>query len=475
MNKLLCCILALSALMFSSCSEDEDDVLEGTVTFTASLENRTPSRTTVDIAGEQGIVKWATGDKISVVDSDNMFTSFTLSGGEGSTTGKFTGTFSAGKTGGSIAVYPAGGHKYNGTTLTVNLPASYGNPETEYTPDTHALMLANKIDNGTTLYFKHLCGMVHFTMDVPAGVRRVSLTGKGICGDFSVDPNVENPCIKQTEDAQDVTVSYNFKATESLRENLTFYFPIPAGKYTSFIISVSGKDGAASKLVNLGGEQSLNRANIVDCTAPTGPITGWVIEREWIDLGLSSGTLWAATNLGADSPADYGDYFAWGEVTARTANFAWAKYAWGKSSTTLTKYNAEDNETLLELDDDAAYKTWGNACLPTHAQIQELIEETDRTWTTKTNSYGESVNGYLFKGKGEYASRSIFLPAAGYRRDAIVSASGMNGYYWSANRHATNPAQAYDIYFHKTTANPNALFDRCRGCSVRPVFAPTGF
>ena len=34
----------------------------------------------------------------------------------------------------------------------------------------------------------------------------------------------------------------------------------------------------------------------------------------WVDLGLPSGLLWATCNVGANSPEDYGDYFAWGET-----------------------------------------------------------------------------------------------------------------------------------------------------------------
>jgi len=43
---------------------------------------------------------------------------------------------------------------------------------------------------------------------------------------------------------------------------------------------------------------------------------GFIIvdEHEWVDLGLPSGTLWATCNVGANSPEEYGDYFAWGET-----------------------------------------------------------------------------------------------------------------------------------------------------------------
>ena len=34
--------------------------------------------------------------------------------------------------------------------------------------------------------------------------------------------------------------------------------------------------------------------------------------REYVDLRLPSGTLWATCNVGANAPEEYGDYFAWG-------------------------------------------------------------------------------------------------------------------------------------------------------------------
>ena len=36
--------------------------------------------------------------------------------------------------------------------------------------------------------------------------------------------------------------------------------------------------------------------------------------HDYVDLGLTSGTLWATTNIGAANPQDYGWYFAWAET-----------------------------------------------------------------------------------------------------------------------------------------------------------------
>ncbi|MBR5053872.1 MAG: hypothetical protein IKW91_11695, partial [Bacteroidaceae bacterium] len=50
--------------------------------------------------------------------------------------------------------------------------------------------------------------------------------------------------------------------------------------------------------------------------------------HEYVDLGLPSGTLWATCNIGAESPEDYGDYFAWGETEPKTS-FGWSTYSFG--------------------------------------------------------------------------------------------------------------------------------------------------
>lgn len=80
---------------------------------------------------------------------------------------------------------------------------------------------------------------------------------------------------------------------------------------------------------------------------------------EAVDLGLS--VKWATCNVGAKSPDDFGDYFAWGE-TEQKKIYNWSTYKWceGKDST-ITKYcnhvvygSMVDNKIILEPEDDAA-------------------------------------------------------------------------------------------------------------------------
>ena len=60
--------------------------------------------------------------------------------------------------------------------------------------------------------------------------------------------------------------------------------------------------------------------------------------HDYIDLGLPSGTLWATTNVGANAPEDFGDYFAWGETEPKDV-YDWGTYKWCMGNyNTMTKY-----------------------------------------------------------------------------------------------------------------------------------------
>ena len=144
-----------------------------------------------------------------------------------------------------------------------------------------------------------------------------------------------------------------------------------------------------------------------------------------VDLGLPSGTLWADRNIGADSPEDCGDYFAWGETEPKTT-YNWSTYKWCKGRYgTLTKYCTDlasgtvDNKMTLEPEDDAATTNWGEAwCMPTYEQIIELDDEC--TWTEITQN---GVNGFKLTGPN---GNSIFIPAAGIRSNDKLYGFGSN-------------------------------------------------
>lgn len=196
----------------------------------------------------------------------------------------------------------------------------------------------------------------------------------------------------------------------------------------------------------------------------------------YVDLGLPSGTLWATCNIGATTPEDYGDYFAWGETEGYNDGktyFDWNTYKWCKGSqSTMTKYCTNsssgyngftDDKTELDLEDDAAYVNWGPAWrMPSYEQFMELARNTTTEWTTQNG-----VNGRKITSKTN--GNSIFLPAAGSPDSGSLGGAGSEGYYWSRSLHASNPNDAWYVYFGLSGIGWADICNRYYGQSVRPV------
>ena len=145
---------------------------------------------------------------------------------------------------------------------------------------------------------------------------------------------------------------------------------------------------------------------------------------EAVDLDLPSGNLWASFNVGATKPEEFGYHFAWGEVEPKE-EYLWSTYKWGNQNA-QTKYNATDNKTTLDAEDDAATVNIGSEwSTPTLNDWKELQNNCD--WNRETIN---GINGYKVNKKGD-ANTYIFLPTAGnYNGDEF--ANDTFGFYWSA-------------------------------------------
>ena len=162
-------------------------------------------------------------------------------------------------------------------------------------------------------------------------------------------------------------------------------------------------------------------------------------DHEWVDLGLPSGTLWATCNIGANSPEENGDYFAWGE-TAPKDNYEWFTYKW-YANYKLTKYYSKDGKTELEPEDDAAYVNWGPSWqMPSLEQVNELIDSC--MWQRATIN---GVVGQLATGPN---GNTLFLPATGYYYNDDLYKSGNLGIYWTRTLHSSNANVALTLYFN---------------------------
>ena len=192
---------------------------------------------------------------------------------------------------------------------------------------------------------------------------------------------------------------------------------------------------------------------------------------DWVDLGLPSGLLWATRNVGASSPEDYGDYFAWGETQSKSY-YDWNTYQYTCNDDWdgLTKYCSRsdygcngftDNLTTLQPGDDAAMANWGSgARMPTIQEWEELRDYCSSVWTTQNG-----VNGRRFTGPN---GNTLFLPAAGYRWPDELIYAGSYGEYWSSSLDTDDPINARGFFFLSGGTYVNYSY-RGGGHSVRAV------
>ncbi len=204
----------------------------------------------------------------------------------------------------------------------------------------------------------------------------------------------------------------------------------------------------------------------------------------YVDLGLS--VKWATCNVGADKPEDYGDYYAWGELTPKES-YTWENYRFRTSgddegTVKLSKYTSlyytsmldEDNsffiaddKTQLDLEDDVAHVKWGGDWrLPTNEEMNELIDSCTWTWTTLNG-----VNGCLVtSNRPGYTDRSIFLPATGkYGFETSNKSAGTWGHYWSNSVNKDQSSYNAGVLAIGSGYAAVKITFRAHGQSVRPV------
>ena len=177
-----------------------------------------------------------------------------------------------------------------------------------------------------------------------------------------------------------------------------------------------------------------------------------------IDLGLPSGTKWANVNVGAQSPSDYGGYYAWGETEEKDEYSSWT-YCYNQSG------NSIDIADIAGSEYDVAHVTWGGKWrMPTYNQIQELIDNCSSKWTITV----KGVKGIKFTGPN---GRSIFMPAAGLHWALpFPEPIGNACYYWTSTKKTSDSGyiEAYTIFFEQNRIEwLNGQADY--GQSVRPV------
>ena len=126
-------------------------------------------------------------------------------------------------------------------------------------------------------------------------------------------------------------------------------------------------------------------------------------EHEYVDLGLPSGTLWAACNVGATSPEQAGLHLAWGETEGYTTE----QVKNGTRKFDSASYTAPSDSDNFTLEQDAARANLdGNWRMPTLDEWQELYENCNVVGTDDYN--GTGVKGSVFTSRVN--GNSVFFP-----------------------------------------------------------------
>lgn len=140
-----------------------------------------------------------------------------------------------------------------------------------------------------------------------------------------------------------------------------------------------------------------------------------------IDLGV--GVKFACCNVGASSPAQFGNYYEWKESESVVAN-------WG-----------------------------GEWCMPSLSQLC-LLKKCSHEWKNMNGTYG-----MLFEGKN---GNRVFLPAAGIRLYDGVKDLGIKGHYWASEvAPGTDNGGGLKMLFDR-----NGIYEgygNCYGYSLRPI------
>ena len=201
----------------------------------------------------------------------------------------------------------------------------------------------------------------------------------------------------------------------------------------------------------------------------------------WVDLGLPSGILWAAYNVGASSPEEYGGYYAWGETEEKTS-YTFMNYKHGVfhgydsnghsiisyvnlgGNISGTPYDTAKANWDKDKDDEDKDDNGDGARMPTLKEMEELASRCKWERTT--------TNGHAIAKVTGLNGNSIYIPFASGK------SNGFNGegegvddgvLLWSSEEMEDNPGYSYFLYFAGGDVDLYGICPREYGISVRAV------
>lgn len=195
---------------------------------------------------------------------------------------------------------------------------------------------------------------------------------------------------------------------------------------------------------------------VVEAT-PIYTVTGTVAGRQWIDLGLPSGTRWAICNIGATRAEQPGQLFAWGEIATKTS------YTQENSKTTKkTMTDISGNKSY-----DAATVKWGKGWrMPTKAEFEELLHYCGWKYEQRSGRWGAEFTS-------DSNNKTLFLPVTGYKDGAKHLDANGNGMYWTSTPYTDNYNNGAHEYHFGGALGEMGTGERSSGFAIRAVIDNT--
>ena len=501
-------IALVNTIFFSSCTSEEQDlaraeyVTEIRVTredFAYVEEGQT--RTAYQFSSGKVGFQWATGDTLGIYPIGADQVSFPISSGDGSSSAAFDGgAWALRSTYQYAAYYPFTAKNYHIDQKSI--PVSYlgqkqiGNSSMDnLAPYDYQAAAPTQptATGGVNLAMKHLGAFLRLRLNIPEASTITSVTIRSDKAKFvtkgTFDLTSSSPAITATQTSSELTLELESVTTTSANQDIVVWMLVAPVDMSSSTLTISAITRTGKLFENTKVGMNLQAGTCYGFVVSLKNEGKYAFVHEYVDLGLPSGLKWATYNVGASSPEDFGDYYAWGETkpyyTSRAlfyydppvnykngkTGYNWASYKWCSNGSLkeLTKYTYDggvttesnndppfvgDNKTTLEPADDAAAVNWGESWrMPTVEELNELSRYC--TWISTTSS---GVSGYLVVSKTN--GNSIFLPRAGCLSNGHFEF--FDDCYWSSS--------LSEDYMDCAYMNKGIILPRCYGLTVRAVW-----
>ncbi len=180
----------------------------------------------------------------------------------------------------------------------------------------------------------------------------------------------------------------------------------------------------------------------------------------YVDLGLPSGTLWSALNMGADSIQKVGNLYMWGLSFAGVPEDDGTVWK-GVSLEKLIEYGVTDSTGTILPDRDAATRNWGGMWrMPTHEECLELYDNCTKDTTT--------INGVsVWKLTGRNG-KSLYFPVTPDNEYGFSTCWSSSAFSSSNNNDNSYVLRFYDSIYLAPNWAPNVEI-RNKTLPIRPV------